>query len=65
MNYTGASASGVSILGNSVSIKTDDTAIVINDSGISRKEEFVFDENNANSNGFEVVNTASGKKIDR
>lgn len=59
MNYTGASASGVSISGNSVSIKTDDTAIVTNDSGISRKEEFVFDENNASSNGFEVVNAAS------
>ena len=59
MNYTGASASGVSISDNSVSIKTDDTAIVTNDSGISRKEEFVFDENNINSNGFEVVNAAS------
>lgn len=59
MNYTGASASGVSISGNSVSIKTDDTAIVTNNSGISRKEEFVFDENNASSNGFEVVNDAS------
>ena len=65
MNYTGASASGVSISGNSVSMKTDDTAIVTGDSGISRKEEFVFDENNANSNGFEIVNAASGKKVDR
>lgn len=65
MNYTGASSSGVSISGNSISMKTDNTAIVTGDSGISRKEEFVFDENNVNSNGFEVVNAASGKKVDR
>lgn len=65
MNYTGASASGVNISDNNISIKTDGTAIVTGDSGISRKEEFVFDENNANSNGFEVVNAASGKKVDR
>lgn len=65
MNYTGASASGVSISGNNISVKTDGTTTITGDSGIVRKEEFVFDETNDKSNGFEVVNAASGKKVDR
>ena len=65
MNYTGASASGTTISGNSISMKTDGTTITTGDSGIVRKEEFVFDETNDKSNGFEVVNAASGKKVDR
>ena len=43
MNYTGVSASGVSVSGNNISIKTDGTTITTGDSGIVRKEEFVFD----------------------